>query len=139
MGQTDIESLLNETRVFNPPAAFSAEARCKSLEEYQTLYDQSINDPDAFWSNVARELHWFEPWQKVLDWKIPHAQWFVGGKTNLSYNCLDRHLDGPRADKVAYNRERMETHGARRAAEIDSGRFDNVQRCARVLIERSTR
>ncbi len=102
MGQSDIESLLKETRVFAPSPEFSARSRCKSLDEYRTLYDQSVNDPETFWANVAKELHWFEPWTKVLEWKEPHAKWFVGGKTNLSYNCLDRHLDGPTANKTAY-------------------------------------
>jgi acetyl-CoA synthetase len=72
------------------------------MDEYRKLYDLSVNDPETFWSEVARELHWFEPWSAVLEWKEPHAKWFVGGKTNISYNCLDRHLDGPAADKTAF-------------------------------------
>jgi acetyl-CoA synthetase len=96
-----IETLLQEERTFAPSEAFAKSAKIQSLEEYKALYDESVNDPDAFWGRVAKELHWFEPWDKVLEWDAPHAKWFVGGKTNLSYNCLDRHLDGPRADKVA--------------------------------------
>jgi len=102
MAGKDIESLSKETRVFNPPADFAASARCSSLEAYRALYDESVNSPETFWGRVAEELHWFEKWNKVLQWNPPHAQWFVGGKTNLSYNCLDRHLDGPRADKTAF-------------------------------------
>ena len=99
---TDIESVLKETRVFPPPPGFAARSRCGSLEDYQRLYDESVNDPETFWGRVADELHWFRRWDTVLDWQEPHARWFVGGQTNLSYNCLDRHLDGPRADKIAF-------------------------------------
>ncbi|MGB0066090.1 MAG: acetate--CoA ligase [Terracidiphilus sp.] len=101
----DIDSTLRENRVFPPPAEFSAKAHIKSLEEYEALYKQSIEDPEKFWAGVARELHWFKPWDKVLDWDLPWAKWFVGGKMNLSYNCLDRHIDGHalggRANKTA--------------------------------------
>ncbi len=101
----DIDSTLRENRVFPPPADFSAKAHIKSLEEYEALYKQSIEDPEKFWAGVARELHWFKPWDKVLEWNLPWAKWFVGGKMNLSYNCLDRHIDGHalggRANKTA--------------------------------------
>ncbi|MCH7776388.1 MAG: AMP-binding protein, partial [Gemmatimonadetes bacterium] len=98
----DIQNLLTEKRSFAPPEGFAASAVCGSLEEYKRLYDESINSPDTFWSRVAGELHWFKKWDTVLQWDPPHAKWFVGGKTNISYNCLDRHLDGPRADKTAF-------------------------------------
>jgi len=97
----DIDSTLRENRIFPPPAEFSARAHIKSLAEYEALYKKSIEDPEEFWAGVARELHWFKPWDKVLEWNLPSAKWFVGGKMNLSYNCLDRHLDGPRRDKTA--------------------------------------
>jgi acetyl-CoA synthetase len=97
----DIDSTLRENRVFPPPPEFSAKAHIKSLEEYETLYKKSIEDPEAFWAGAASELHWFEPWTQVLDWKLPLARWFVGGKINLSYNCVDRHALGARADKTA--------------------------------------
>ncbi|SPE17457.1 acetyl-CoA synthetase [Candidatus Sulfotelmatomonas gaucii] len=97
----DIDSTLRENRVFPPPPEFSARAHIKSLAEYEALHKQSIEDPEKFWDGVARELHWFKPWDKVLEWNLPWAKWFVGGKMNLSYNCLDRHLDGPRRDKTA--------------------------------------
>ena len=101
----DIDSTLRENRVFPPPAEFSAKARIGSLAEYEALYKQSIEDPEKFWAGVARELHWFKPWDKVLEWNLPWAKWFVGGKLNLSYNCLDRHVDpqigGERAQKTA--------------------------------------
>ena len=97
----DLDSTLREFRVFPPPPAFSARAHIKSLEEYETLYKQSIADPEAFWAGVANDLHWFKRWDKVLEWNLPHAKWFVGGKLNLSYNCVDRHALGPRAAKTA--------------------------------------
>ena len=99
---TNIESHLDEARVFNPPAEFSKKARIKSLEEYKKLYQESIDDPESFWAREAEELTWQKPWDQVLDWsKAPFAKWFVGAKVNISENCLDRHLDGPRKDKVA--------------------------------------
>jgi len=98
-----IESVLQEQRVFEPPAALAASARIGSLEAYWALAARAEADPDAFWDEQAREhLHWFEPFHTVLDWSNPpFARWFEGGRTNLSFNCLDRHLDGPRADKTA--------------------------------------
>ncbi len=96
-----LETVLRETRRFPPPAEFSQRARLKGIEEYERLYRKSMDDPDGFWSDVAKELHWFEPWSRVLEWKAPHAKWFVGGKTNLSYNCLDRHLGTARQNKAA--------------------------------------
>ncbi len=97
-----IESVLQETRVFKPAKEFARHARIKSLAEYQKLYRESIKTPDKFWGRQAKqELVWFKPWKKVLSWKEPFAKWFVGGKLNLSYNCLDRHLGTPTANKAA--------------------------------------
>ena len=100
---TSIESVLQEQRVFEPPASFSAEASISSLEAYRAMADAAKADPDSFWGDAARrELHWFEPFHTVLDWSdAPFARWFEGGTTNLSFNCLDRHLEGPTADKTA--------------------------------------
>ena len=97
----DLDSTLRENRVFPPPAEFSAEAHIKSLEEYEEMYRESIQDPEAFWARAAGDLHWFKPWDKVLEWNLPWAKWFVGGKLNLSYNCVDRHALGERRDKTA--------------------------------------
>ena len=69
----DIDSTLRENRVFPPPPEFSAKAHIKSLEEYEALYKQSIDDPESFWAGVAQELHWFQPWDKVLEWNLPWA------------------------------------------------------------------
>jgi acetyl-CoA synthetase len=97
----NLDSTLHEHRVFPPPAEFAAKAHVKSLEEYETLYRRSIQDPQRFWGEIASELHWFAPWTKVLEWNPPSARWFVGGKINLCYNCVDRHALGDRKDKVA--------------------------------------
>jgi acetyl-CoA synthetase len=101
IAQQDLDSTLRENRVFPPPAEFSAKAHIKSLEEYETLYKQSIEDPEKFWAGAAQELHWFKPWDKVLEWNLPWAKWFVGGQLNLCYNCVDRHALGARAQKAA--------------------------------------
>jgi acetyl-CoA synthetase len=97
----DIDSTLREHRVFPPTPEFSARAHIKSLAEYEALYKQSIEDPETFWAGAARELHWFKPWEKVLEWNLPWAKWFVGGKINLSYNCVDRHVLAGRGNKTA--------------------------------------
>ena len=91
----DIDSTLREHRVFPPPAEFSAKAHIKSLAEYEALYKRSIDDPEGFWAEAAGELDWFKKWDKVLDGNfVPETQWFVGGKLNLGYNCVDRHALG---------------------------------------------
>src|SRR5262245_55861892 len=97
-----IESVLHEERVFPPPKEFSKNAQLSSLAEYQKLYRESIDDPEKCWGKRAEEeLVWFQPWNKVLEWQEPFAKWFVGGQTNVCYNCLDRHLGTPRANKAA--------------------------------------
>jgi acetyl-CoA synthetase len=97
-----IESVADEGRTFEPHAAFVQKARISSQEEYNALYKRSMDDPEGFWGELAaQELHWFKPWDKVLKWEEPTAQWFVGGQLNISYNCLDRHLTGPRRHKAA--------------------------------------
>ncbi len=96
-----IDSILKETRVFPPPPEFSRQAHIKSLEEYERLYAEAEADPERFWARVATELHWFRPWDKVLEWELPWAKWFVGGLTNISYNCLDRHVATDRRNKTA--------------------------------------
>ena len=97
-----IDTVMQETRLFPPSAEFSAQAKINSLAAYQRLYDEAKADPVAFWEKLGREeLHWFEPFQKTLDWQEPFAQWFVGGKTNVSYNCLDVHLTSARRNKAA--------------------------------------
>ncbi len=97
----DIESVLKEARVFEPPKEFAAQAHIGSLEEYERLYRQSVDEPEAFWAEQAETLHWFRKWDRVLDWDPPHAKWFAGGQINVSDNCLDRHLTTHRKNKAA--------------------------------------
>jgi acetyl-CoA synthetase len=101
MAETNIESLLKEKRSFPPSPEFSKAAHIHSLEVYDAISKRAADDPEGFWADIAAELHWFEPWSRVLEWEVPFAKWFVGGKTNMSYNCIDRHLTGPRKNKVA--------------------------------------
>jgi acetyl-CoA synthetase len=97
----NIESHLVEKRVFKPAKDFVKGSRIKSLEQYRRMYRESINRPEKFWAREANELVWQKRWKSVMKWKAPFAQWFVGGKLNVSENCLDRHLDGPTRNKVA--------------------------------------
>jgi acetyl-CoA synthetase len=97
----EIDSTLHENRVFAPPPEFSAKAHISSMAEYEALYRQSIADPETFWASAAENLHWFQRWDKVLEWNLPWAKWFVGGKLNLSYNCVDRHAIGKLGHKTA--------------------------------------
>src|SRR5687768_4137516 len=98
---TNIESVLHEERVFPPPLEFAARARVKA-EELEALRREASDAPEAFWARMAEEeLHWFKKWDTVLKWEPPHAEWFVGGKLNISYNCLDRHLSTWRRNKAA--------------------------------------
>ena len=97
----NIESHLVEKRVFKPPRNFSRRARIKSLGQYRRMYRESMRQPAKFWAREASELVWRAKWKKVLEWKAPFAKWFVGGKLNISENCLDRHLTGPRRNKAA--------------------------------------
>ena len=99
---TNITSVLSELRVFAPSSEFSRSAHVASIEDYQRLYRESIHSPETFWDRAAREeLVWSKPWHEVLQWKEPFAKWFVGGQLNASANCLDRHLDGPAANRAA--------------------------------------
>jgi acetyl-CoA synthetase len=102
MSQSDsIESHLKEGRKFPPPAEFAAQAHISSLDEYEAMHKRSLDDPEGFWGEIAERFHWFAKWDKVLDWKIPYAKWFVGGKTNIAYNCLDRQIENGLGDKTA--------------------------------------
>ena len=91
--------------VIEPTEYVRQESWINSFETYQELYKQSIEDPEEFWAQQAKQfLYWKEPWTKVLDWDFkenPHANWFIGGKTNVSYNCIDRHLHSGRRNKAA--------------------------------------
>src|SRR5436190_469730 len=97
----NIESHLIEKRIFKPPGDFAKNARIKSLAQYRRMHRESIRQPAKFWAREASELLWRSKWKTVLEWKAPFAKWFVGGKLNISENCLDRHLTGPRRNKAA--------------------------------------
>ena len=102
MSQASIESVSREYRVFPPQEEFAKAANVGSREAYDAMYRRSVEDPDAFWLELAGELHWFRKPTQGLDWSnAPHAKWFADGTTNLSYNCLDRHLAGHRRNKAA--------------------------------------
>ena len=96
-----IDSVLQEQRVFAPPMEFSKSAHVHSIDEYRQMYKESIENPEAFWGKMAEQLHWFKKWDRVLDWKPPFAKWFVGGKLNVSYNCLDLQIERGNGDKAA--------------------------------------
>ncbi|HEX8099294.1 MAG TPA: acetate--CoA ligase [Actinomycetota bacterium] len=96
--ETTIDALLTEKRVFEP----SAEFRRGALWGDASLYEQASRDPEAFWAEQARALHWFNEWGQVMEWNPPWVKWFVGGKLNAAYNCLDRHIEAGAGEKVAY-------------------------------------
>jgi acetyl-CoA synthetase len=99
--EKDIDSILKEKRLFKPSESFSKNAHVKSLAEYEAIYKKAEADPEAFWADAAKDLHWFKPWTKVLEWDAPWAKWFVGAECNISYNCLDRHITTWRKNKAA--------------------------------------
>ena len=103
MKEKGIASMLEDKHVFEPPDGIKLKAYIKNLEEYKKLYERSIKDPEGFWGELAEQLDWYKKWDKVLEWDFnkPEIKWFAGGKLNASYNCLDRHLNSWRSNKVA--------------------------------------
>ena len=101
MASDAIEDLLQEGRTFPPPDAFKRAA----LQTSADIYDEAHADREGFWAREAAELDWFEEWDTILEWDAPHAKWFVGGKLNVSYNCLDRHIEAGHGDQVAFHWE----------------------------------
>jgi acetyl-CoA synthetase len=99
--EKNIDSVLQESRIFESPEKFRSQAHVGSLEEYERLHRRAAHNPEEFWGEIAGELHWFKPWDTVLEWDCPWAKWFSGGETNLSYNCLDRHVANGRRNKAA--------------------------------------
>ncbi len=98
-----ITSMMEEKRIFYPPKELAKKAWVKSMDEYKKIYKRSIDDPEGFWGEMAQQLDWYKKWNKVLveDFaKAKHA-WFVGGKINVSYNCIDRHCKTARRNKAA--------------------------------------
>jgi acetyl-CoA synthetase len=126
-----MNSLLRENRLFPPPAEFAAKAHIGSREQYDAMYQRSVDDPDGFWREAAAELDWFTPFETVVEGEMGAATWFNGGKLNLSHNCVDRHATGARADKVALLWE-GEPGEVRRLTYREL--LDQVQRFSNVLL-----
>ena len=103
MGKKKVASMADEKRIFEPSDRIKMSAYIRSLEEYQKFYQRSISDPEGFWGELAEQIDWYKKWDKVLEWdfKKPEIKWFAGGRLNASYNCLDRHLNSWRSNKVA--------------------------------------
>jgi len=104
MSNEGIKVLMEESRTFRPSREFSESAHIKSMEEYEKLYKRSVEDPDGFWGEMAeKNISWFKKWDKVLEWNFekPEIKWFLGGKLNVSYNCLDRFVNTPTRNKAA--------------------------------------
>jgi len=126
MAEPTIEAYYEEGRTFPPPQHFTANA----LVTDDSLYQRANTDDEAFWTEQARALDWFKDWDKVLEWDLPFAKWFIGGQLNVSYNCLDRHVEAGHGDKVAYHWEGEP--GDRRTITY-ADLLDEVQRFASVL------
>jgi acetyl-CoA synthetase len=101
MADAAIENLLREGRTFPPPSEFTAQANVGD----SSVYEEAERDPEGWWASQAERLRWMRPWDTVLDWKPPHAKWFLGGQLNVSDNCLDRHVEAGYGDQVAYHWE----------------------------------
>lgn len=104
MANNSIESILQENRKFDPPSAASVGASrwlVSSMDEYREMHERSISDPSGFFGAAASELHWFEKWESVVEFEAPDAKWFVGGKTNLCFNCVDRHIESGHGAQTA--------------------------------------
>ena len=131
-----IEDYLAELRTFPPPEDFARAA----LVSDRGLYEQAETDSEEFWAQQARALTWFEPWDQVLDWQLPFARWFIGGRLNVAFNCLDRHVEAGRGDKVAFY---FEGEPGDRRTITYAQLLDEVGRCANALrslgIERGDR
>jgi acetyl-CoA synthetase len=95
--EKSLSALLDERRTFPPPEDFRRRANAND----PGIYDRALSDPEEFWASEAKKLDWFAPWQKVLEWNVPWAKWFVGGKLNVTYNCVDRHAHSARRNKAA--------------------------------------
>ncbi len=95
MGKKGIVSISGEKRVYEPSDGVKMRAYIKNIEEYRKLYERSLTDMEGFWGELAEQIDWYKRWDKVLEWDFnkPEIKWFTGGKLNVSYNCLDRHLN----------------------------------------------
>ncbi|HEX6970862.1 MAG TPA: acetate--CoA ligase [Limnochordia bacterium] len=130
------DRVLDEQRLFTPPEETVARSniaaywRQRGFNSYDELYRWSIEHPEEYWEDQAKELHWFRPWTAVREWNPPYAKWFVGAQCNITYNCLDRHMETPVRDKVAFYLER-EDGSTRTVSYRDL--YNQVNRCASAL------
>ena len=95
--EKSLSALLDERRVFAPSEEFRRQANLSDA----AIYERAARDPEGFWAEQAKRLDWFSPWSKVLEWNVPWVKWFVGGKLNVTYNCVDRHAHSARRNKAA--------------------------------------
>ena len=100
--EQDTHQASQDTELFAPPADFAAAAHVPSFEAYQELHRRSLEDPEGFWREVTDGFSWFKPWTQLHEGEPPFVKWFVDGETNISVNCLDRHVEAGRGDRVAY-------------------------------------
>lgn len=120
-------------KVFTPPADFSDQAHIKNMDQYKEIFDHSIQDRDTFWANIAERITWYKKWDKVSDYDFRKAdiKWFEGGKLNVSYNCLDRHVEAGKGDRTALiwegNNPEEDKHFTYQEL------LDEVQKCANAL------
>ncbi len=129
-----IKSMMDENRKFDPPAELKKNAWIKSFDEYKKMYDKSISDPDGFWGEVAEGYHWNKKWNKVRDYDFREKidiKFFEGGETNITYNCLDRHVKEGRGDRIALIWEGNEPKDSKNYTYKQM--LDEVSKCANVL------
>ena len=104
IASTGIDSAMHEKRVFPPgPAAQVGFAswHVATMEDYRAMHKRSVEDPEGFWGEVAKGFAWTRPWSRVLEWNPPDPKWFVGGQTNVCFNCVDRHVESGHGDDTA--------------------------------------
>jgi acetyl-CoA synthetase len=123
-----IANLLAEDRTFPPPPQFAEHATVHDPE----IYERAAEDLEGFWADQAKSLDWFKPWDSVLEWNLPYAKWFSGGQLNVSYNCLDRHVNAGNGDRIAYY---WEGEPGDRATITYAQLLDEVCKCANALKE----
>ena len=99
LSEEHIRQLLQSQKELHAPEHVKRQAR---LQDYESEYKRSVEDPEKFWAEIAKELHWHEPWTKTFEWNYPTFSWFLGGRCNITYNCLDRHVKAGKRNQVAY-------------------------------------
>jgi len=131
--QGQIDHLLQETGQIMPPPSLVQQA---FLQDHDAAYKHSVENPESFWEEVAKELDWFKPWESVFEWTYPTFKWFLGAKCNITYNCLDRHLDS-RGDQTAIIWEGDDPSEDKKLTYREL--HEQVCRCANVLKSREVK